>query len=83
MSLYLLLMEERYRSPVSHGLLWNVNVPTMQLVPRRQSELAPLLARRNALAARLWQERPAAPPVLRVRGRAASALRLSPPSSSC
>jgi hypothetical protein len=66
-SLYLLLMEERYRSPVTAGLLWNVNQPSMQLVPRKQQELAPLLARRNALAAHLWQERPAAPPMLQVQ----------------
>jgi hypothetical protein len=64
-SLYLLLMEERYRAPVSHGLLWNVHQQKMQLVPRKPQELAPLLARRNALAAHLWQERPAAPPMLR------------------
>jgi hypothetical protein len=68
-SLYLLLMEERYRAPVTAGLLWNVNQPAMQLVPRKQQELAPLLARRNALAAHLWQERPAAPPLLQVGGR--------------
>lgn len=66
MSLYLLLMEERYRTPVSHGLLWNVHQQAMQLVPRKQQELAPLLARRNALAAHLWQERPRAPPMIQV-----------------
>lgn len=65
MSLYLLLMEERYGASAPHGLLWNVQSPGMQLVPRRQDELAPLLARRNALAAHLWQARPSAPPMLR------------------
>lgn len=67
MSLYLLLMEERYRAPVSQGLLWNAGDPVMQLVQRKQLELASLLARRNALAAHLWQERPAAPPLKHVR----------------
>lgn len=66
MSLYLLLMEERYGAPIAAGLLWNVGAPAMKLVPRRQQELAPLLARRNALAAHLWQERPHAPPMLQV-----------------
>jgi hypothetical protein len=69
-------MEERYRTPVSSGLLWNVNQPAMQLVPRKHAELAPLLARRNALAAHLWQERPPAPPMLQVWARAA----LAPPA---
>ena len=65
-SLYLLLLEERYGAAAPHGLLWNAQSPEMALVPRRQGELAPLVARRNALAAHLWQERPAAPPMLHV-----------------
>lgn len=65
-SLYLLLLEDRYNQPVTSGLLWNINQPTMQLVQHQHQEVAPLLARRNQLAAFLWQAHPPAPPMLQV-----------------
>jgi hypothetical protein len=69
-SLYLLLMEVRYQLGLPPmGLLWNVNSPTMTLVPAKQEELSALLSCRNRLAAHLWQEVPPPPSMLGVRPR--------------
>ncbi len=70
MSLYLLLLEQRYQVAAPAGLLWNLNHNgAMQLVRKRPGELSALMARRNGLAAALAPAVPVAPPMLQVRGR--------------
>lgn len=63
--LYLLLMEDRYRTAVRTGLLWNINSPTLTAVRYTHGELASLLMHRNRLAAALATGAP--PPPLQVR----------------
>ncbi len=63
--LYLLLMEDRYRTAVRTGLLWNINSPTLTAVRYTHGELASLLMHRNRLAASLAAGAP--PPPLQVR----------------
>lgn len=64
-SLYLLLMEDRYGQPCDMGVLWNVNDgPMMHAVQRVQGELGVLLMHRNRLAAHMVGTVRAAPPML-------------------
>lgn len=45
-------------------MLWNVREPAMQVVGYKQSDVASLLAQRNALAASLAGKVPRPPPVI-------------------
>lgn len=63
-SLYLLLMEERYSRPMTHGLLWNVHSPSMAAVAHAHNEIASILMHRNRLAVHLVGNVPQAPPPL-------------------
>eukprot|EP00798_Chlamydomonas_sp_ICE-L_P015376 gene15376-21461_t len=56
-SLYLLLIEERYKNNPDLGLLWNV-------VQRAPGELAALMLHRNRLATHLAGPSPTAPPMI-------------------
>lgn len=51
-SLYLMLMEDRYQQPCDMGLLWNINEgTTMQPVQRVHGELAALMMHRCGVRA--------------------------------
>ncbi|BDA50404.1 DNA replication ATP-dependent helicase/nuclease DNA2 [Coccomyxa sp. Obi] len=63
-TLYQLLMEERYGEPIEAGLLWYLNQSSPEIVTRSPYEVAGLMMQRNALAARLGRAR-SLPPMLR------------------
>ncbi|CAL8464813.1 g4348 [Coccomyxa elongata] len=63
-TLYQLLMEERYGEAIEAGLLWYLNQASPEIVTRSPYEVAGLMMQRNALAARLGREH-SLPPMLR------------------
>ncbi|KAK9846251.1 hypothetical protein WJX81_000082 [Elliptochloris bilobata] len=52
-TLYLLLLEERYGAPMSRGLLWYLSQPRPEVVRRVPEEVSALLMQRNQLASAL------------------------------
>ena len=57
-SLYLLLMQERYGQVIESGLLWYLGSLSPQLVKSVPAELQALIKHRNALAGQLMPGQP-------------------------
>ncbi|KAK9824153.1 hypothetical protein WJX72_008129 [[Myrmecia] bisecta] len=75
-SLYLLLMEERYGATMERGLLWYLGQAAPEVVRSVPAELAALLMQRNLLAAFLQDGRPL-PPLLQQPRACASCFQLT------
>ncbi len=75
-SLYLLLMGERYGVTLERGLLWYLGQAAPEIVRAVPGELSSLLAQRNRLAAALAKPSAPLPPLLREPGICAGCFQL-------
>lgn len=62
--MYLLLLSERYGTPIDLGFLWYVDQPNLLGVQFVPSEIATIIQRRNVLVSHLAQEQTALPGML-------------------